>query len=145
MKASAPILLRRLLVGPKERYLVAGCAIFAFNLLVAWSLFQITVFAAGAWGRNAANFVAVELTTLFAFLLHSTFTWKSPLVPDLWRKLWRFHAVTGFGLLLRIVLFGALDSIGVHWLAATVLSILVIVVLNYFGYERAVFDQGRAR
>ena len=132
-----------LLADHRARYIVVGLVVLATNLSVAHIVFRFPLFVSSPLWRNAGNILVTEVAVITAFFLHRRFTWASDDSRVL-RAILRFHAVTGIGLIARLLTFGVLDGQGVGPMIATVLSIPIVIVVNYFGYDRLVFAKLKA-
>lgn len=132
--------LSRLLADSRVRYLIAGSTVFCVNV-VAFQLLRASL-PDVAWGRNAANVLATEVSYLYGYTIHALFTWKAE--RPSWRGLGKFHLVSGFGFVLRSITFALLDAWAVlPALLVLMISIAVQLCSNFLGYERWVFARAR--
>ena len=127
----------------RTRYIVVGLVILGSNLAVARIAFSFDLFLSTALWRNIGNALVTEIAVITAFFLHRRFTWSSE-DPQILRVMLRFHAVTGVGLVGRLTAFALLDAASVAPMLATLLSIPVAIIVNYFGYDRLVFKRAQA-
>lgn len=91
--------------------------------------------------QNIANAVSIEVSVLCGFFLHSFISWRYRF-KSVWNGVLRFllfHAVTAVTILARIVLFYFLSITGMDYRINTLLGILVVIILNFIGYEKLVF------
>jgi glycosyltransferase involved in cell wall biosynthesis/SAM-dependent methyltransferase len=91
--------------------------------------------------QNEANLVSTELAILAAFFLHSAVTWrvKYGSLPEKLKSMLTFHLLTAGSVVLRAVVFYGFSLSGMGYRLNILLSILLAVAINFFGYERLVF------
>ncbi len=122
------------------KYAVHGGLVALSQLLIMWLLVE--------WGEgsvvadNIANFISIELALLLTFFLHSFLTWHVVFqsLGQLLQQLLRFHIVTGGSIILRLLLFALLSSVGVHYMLNSLAGIGVAVIFNYYFYDTFVFS-----
>lgn len=124
------------------RYLLAGGTVYLFNLAVAAALFSLPGAQGTVWTRNITNVIAIEITLIFAFHIHSWFTWRTGFT-QYWKRIIRFHLVSFISNGARVLVFLLLDLAGFHWAVSTILSVTLAAVMNLFGYDRLVFRTKR--
>lgn len=120
---------------------------FCHGLIVAFTqLLVILLLVEGAdlhtpFQLNAANLFAIEMSLLVGFLLHSLVTWhvKFKSSAEVVKRLVDFHLVTGTSIVARICSFYLLNLIGVNYFTNALIGIFLVVLINYFGYDRIVF------
>lgn len=121
-------------------YLVNGSLIFGINLVLAYGMFQIP-WSENEWqNENIANLLTTELMVIISFFIHNFLTWRNS-KGSFWSKLWRFHIVSAGSLTIRTAIFALLSYLGMHEMVATVLSIAVILLFNFVGFDRFAFGQ----
>jgi putative flippase GtrA len=93
-----------------------------------------------------ATALAVETALLHNYVWHERWTWadRPAGLPERVRRLFRFHVSNGLlslagNLLLMRLLVGTL---GMHYLAANVLSIAAVAIANFLASEYFVFRHG---
>jgi glycosyltransferase involved in cell wall biosynthesis len=97
--------------------------------------------------QNIANIISIEISVLFGFFLHSFFSWRYKFRNTL-NALLRFllfHAVTAFTILARIALFYFISTAGTDYRLNTIIGIVVVIILNFIGYEKIVFKTMRRK
>ena len=82
---------------------------------------------------------AMSVSLLLAFVLHSKVTWSQRQQEGLLTMLISFHAVSCIGLIHRFLTFAIVDAFWGNWVVSTLVSIAVVIVWNYMGYDRMVF------
>lgn len=120
------------------RYLAVGSGIFAANVALAALVFRIPYCVSTTFTRNASNVLVTEVALVLAFFAHRSLTWNWK-GDGLLRALVLFHVVSAVGLLLRAGVFFGLDQVGFDPVLATVVSVAVVIVVNFLGYDRVVF------
>lgn len=125
------------------RYGAGGLMTMLVNLGLIWVFIELLGMSATPLQRNMAHLLGVELALLFSFHIHSFWTWPES-QKSYPRRLGEFHLVTLMTIAIRQVLFYLLDSYSAHWTLATLLPILVVVALNFIGYDRLVFSRRTA-
>lgn len=121
------------------KYLSSGSIIFAFNMCMTWIAIQFPITHKNELNSNIAHFIVTELALLFAFFMHNTFTWSG--TGSFLFKIWRFHLVSLFSLLLRFLIFFLLMKNGFSFVLSTLAGIAVSMTLNFIGYDRLVFPE----
>ncbi len=92
--------------------------------------------------QNYINFAAMETSLLYSFFVYRAFVWKdkaSPARRILLRQIPLYHLSAGAGLLSRMLLFPALQILGLHYLLNIVVGILAGATVNYILTDRYVF------
>ncbi|MEO7001780.1 MAG: GtrA family protein, partial [Ktedonobacterales bacterium] len=87
--------------------------------------------------------VSIELN----FFINNFLTWRDRRAPGfsgLFKAWARFHLVRVFTVLLNQLLYAVLLFLGVQYLLANVLCILIILVINYWSGDKFIFKSGRA-
>lgn len=125
--------------SPKHyRYLIVGSLVFVVNYLVAKLIFNLDIFTKDSLYRNLGNFIAMEIALLISFPLHKRITWAEGW-EDFFPKLFHFHLISSFTIFIRIVSFSIFDSFGFYWEVSSILSISLVVIINFAGFDRYVF------
>lgn len=91
--------------------------------------------------ENSAYAVSMLLSTLVAFYIHSTVTWRTTFSN---RKkkligLRNFFLVSVLSIALRQLVFYTLSVLGVGYLLNTLIGVVVLVCFNFLGYTKFVF------
>ncbi len=126
--------------GKHYRYILVGFLTFGINYVAADLIFSISFFTSSLFAQNLGNLLATEIALIASFPLHNWITWLGN-SEQLFRKLLRFHAISFFGICLRLTVFALLVYLGFSWTVATVLSIAVIVLFNFIGFDLFVFSE----
>lgn len=140
LKAKLVIFLKPYLKNKKILYIINGSIIFGINLILAYLIFQIPFSNNLRIQNNLANILTTELMVFISFFIHDNFTWKGNTGSFLY-KIIRYHTIMAGSLLIRFVSFSLFDYLGFHFLISTILSIGIIIVFNYFGFDKYVFDK----
>ena len=130
------------------------------RLLVRWLTYNavglmgmgvqlVTLVALSELGRLnllVATALAVETAILHNFVWHERWTWVDRLSrarDGRWRRLARFNLVSGTVSITGNVLFTGLyaTSLGLHYVAANVLAIASVSLVNFVANDRLVFQQ----
>jgi len=122
-----------------KRYLASGSLIFVFNLALAWVAIESGYFSSLKLGNNEIHLIIAEITILLSFLIHNFYTWGSS-SAHIFRKFIYFHLITLATLLLRIVAFSVMDFIAVPWPISFTISVFLIILLNFVGFDVFVFS-----
>jgi putative flippase GtrA len=128
---------------PKHyRYIIVGSLVFLINILAADLLFNLEQFKSNQWNKNFANLISLEIALLISYPLHKRITWLEGW-EDFFPKLLKFHIISMVGIVLRLLIFYILDSMGIHWKVSTYLSIIVIVLYNFISFDIFVFNHSK--
>jgi len=122
------------------RYLLSGALVLVFNMMSVWFFLEFLEWNADTFERNFSHFLGMELSVLLGFCFHNFWTWKSK-ERHIFRKLFEFHLITGFTIIIRQIIFYYMDASGFDWYVSTLLPILLAVVINFLGYDRIVFQK----
>ncbi|MCI5208413.1 MAG: glycosyltransferase [Candidatus Electrothrix sp. ATG2] len=128
------------------KYVTHGAIIaltqFVFMVLLVQGA-QLTT----AYELNLANILSIEGALLVAFFLHSSLTWhvRFTSVREIVKSLIEFHLVTSVSILTRIASFYFLNFLGFHYILNVSIGIIAAILINYFGYEKIVFNKDRAK
>lgn len=124
--------------GKHYRYIIVGFFVFFINLLVAEQIFKIDYFLGNQLKRNLGNLITIEIALLISYPLHKWVTWLEGW-DNFFPKLLYFHSISLLGIIIRILIFAILDSLGLHYLLSIIISILVVILINFVGFDRYVF------
>jgi archaetidylinositol phosphate synthase len=117
-------------------YLVGAMGV-GIQLGVLWILTGVV-----GLGYLASTLIAVEVTILHNFLWHDWWTWADrPATPSaVIRRLWRFNLTTGsISIAGNVAVTGALVQLGVHYLAANAVAIVVCSIATFVVSHQLVF------
>ncbi|MFA5104211.1 MAG: glycosyltransferase [Candidatus Margulisiibacteriota bacterium] len=130
------------------KYLVNGT-------VVAFSYFLLLMVLVEIFGmksvlmQNAANIISSVLLLFLAFSLHSSITWrhKTAGAGRYIKKLTLFYLASASTLIIRVLAFYLFSIMGMNYKLNALLSILLIISLNFVFYNGFVFiaDPGDAK
>lgn len=124
------------------KFLLGGGVAAFFNLLLIYLLIDRLGFNT-PFLRNAANFIAIELSLLFSFFIYRIWVWPGgiwTIQEVLLRQLPLYHLSAGTAVVVRIlILFPLLDWLGINYGINTLVGILVSAALNYLISDRLIF------
>lgn len=92
--------------------------------------------------KNLANILSIEISIIYHFVLSRAWTWSDAPKKkgkDLIAQCISFHAANLAGMAVRVLMFAALERIGVFYVLNVVLGIGVAAVMSYMLYDRIVF------
>ena len=126
------------------RFLTCGAITATFNIVLLAAIIK-AFHVQTPLARNIANAVALELSTIFSFLLYRIWVWNH----EVWnfkkiffRQIPLYHASVSLIVLIRIaVLFPVLDWIGIHYATNNLIGILIGSTMNYFSSEKVIFKE----
>lgn len=126
------------------KYVTHG-SIVAFTQFILMILLVRGAQLTTAYELNTANVLSIEGALIVAFLLHSSLTWRVRFtsIRDIIIRLIEFHLVTGVSTLTRIGSFYFLNYLGLHYILNISIGIIAAILINYFGYEKIVFNKGK--
>lgn len=121
------------------RYVVVGAVAVGVNL----ALFALLVGVLG-WGYLAATVVIFFLVTSGAFILNRgwVFGFEGAVAPSLGR----YYLITAISLALNLILMRVLvETVGLHYLVASLANSLLLAVANFAAHTRISFGQPSRR
>jgi len=128
------------------RYGISGGATFLVNVIAVWVLIDWTPLGATIPGRNASHFLGAVVSILFSYFAHRIFTWsdrahlgKKPIA-----QAFQYYVFTGFTLAFRQISFYTLDGNGIHWFFSTVIPLILVIIMNFIGYDKLIFGAKKA-
>lgn len=122
----------------KFLYIINGSMIFGINIILAYLIVKIPFSSNQRWQNNISNVITTELMVFISFFIHDRLTWKENKEQFL-RKIIRYHFIMFISIFIRIVSFFIFDLLNFPFLLSTILSIAIIVIFNFFGFDRYVF------
>ncbi|MFN3603907.1 MAG: GtrA family protein [Leptonema sp. (in: bacteria)] len=126
------------LQNKKILYLINGTIIFGINILLAYLIVRIPFSSNERIQNNISNAITTEFMVFISFFIHNRFTWKNN-KEKLLKKIIKYHLVMMISILIRLFSFFVFDFLNFPFLVSTVLSIAIIVLFNFFGFDRFVF------
>ena len=127
------------------KYGLAGM-IIALSQMLSLIIFMEVFRADSELIKNMGNFLSIVFSLLVAFFLHSSFTWRMTFLTyqHALLKLSQFLLFSSTTILIRLVLFFFLDKAGMPYLPNAVIGIVVIVIINFLGYDQWVFKRSHS-
>ena len=120
------------------RYLWTGSLIFGLNSLFLWLGQTPTLTEIHHLSINQVHVVVIEISIFFSFILHNYVTWQNDSRFYI-RKFFVFHLVTLVTLTLRVLVFWSVIHLGFRWEIAFTLSVSLIIIMNFLGFDLFVF------
>lgn len=134
--------LKRLLDHRIVRFLICGVLSAVFNVVLLAVLIESLQLDQPVW-RNLANFIAIEISVLFSFVIYRLWVWSSPnwaIRRILKQEIPLYHLSCGASIALRsFILFPMLDWMGMNYSLNTLIGIAVGSAMNYVISDRLVF------
>lgn len=128
-----------LLAHRLTRFVVVGAVAVGMNLV----LFALLVGVLG-WGYLAATVVIFFLVTSGAFIFNRrwVFGFDGAVAPSLGR----YYVITAVSLALNLILMRVLvETVGLHYLVASVVNSLLFAAANFAAHTRITFGQPSRR
>lgn len=124
------------------KYLINGVIIASTQFLIVYLLVQYFSFD-NEYLKNIANIISVISGLLIAFILHSKITWKYKFKSkvDILKKIGVFYSVSFVSIILRIFVFYYFNKIGMDYKLNVAIGIILVVAINFFGYDKFVFNK----
>jgi len=93
--------------------------------------------------KNVANFISIIISLLVAFILHSNITWRYKFrsKSEIFQKLVLFYSVSIISIAIRMLSFYVFDINGMDYKLNVIIGIIIIIVINFFGYDNLVFKK----
>lgn len=85
----------------------------------------------GALSENTAVFPATELSILNNFMWNDLWTFRDLKKGSLLKRLFNFHVAAASGFLVQVAVYFALKSLGVHYLVANFVGILLSFIVRF--------------
>ena len=124
-----------------KKFIVVGLSSALVNLFLTSFFIEVLGFKS-YYLKNLANILSIEITIIYHFFLTRAWAWGD--IPkkrgkSLLGQLIYFHFTILIGILLRIVLFAALEKEGVSYILNVVIGIVLFAMINFVLYDRVVF------
>lgn len=126
-----------------KKFLIVGFSAALVNLLFMTFFVEIMGFKS-FYLKNLANILAIEISILYNFVLSRRWTWSdAPLKQGkvLLAQVGSFHVAALMGIVLRVILFAAMEKWGLFYLVNVAFGIGVAAVINFFIYDKFVFKR----
>lgn len=96
--------------------------------------------------KNIAYFVQAVISLQLNFNLNDRFTWADRRQQrGYWSRWLKYHTARILSVVFNQILFALLTLLGVHYMLALVVGIVVAIALNYFMSDRFVFTSARRK
>jgi glycosyltransferase involved in cell wall biosynthesis len=117
-------------------FVVASSQILTIFVLVNY--FNLNTF----FLKNVSHALSVEISIIVGFFMHSTISWRYKFrsAIDIMHKMTTFHLVTATSFVIRQIMFYISIGIGIDYMSATLISVLIAIVINFLGYDKYVFE-----
>lgn len=140
IKAKISSFVRKYSKDKRVLYLINGSIIFFINIILAYLIVKIPFSSNSRLQNNISNAITTELMVFISFFIHDNFTWKNYSNQSFLKKIIKYHFVMMLSILIRLVSFFIFDFLHFPYIVSTVLSIAVIVLFNFFGFDKYVFN-----
>lgn len=124
-----------------KRFLIVGFSAAVVNFLII-SFFIETLGFKSYFLKNLANLLAIEISAIYNFCISRLWTWRDAprkhglnLVP----QFISFNLALLAGIVIRVILFAALEKSGVFYLLNVALGIAVAAGIDFMLYDKLVF------
>lgn len=124
------------------KYVVSGVLIAMVQLGIIIFLMEL-VLPDTVLSRNTSNIVSIIISIFIAFFIHSKITWRHKFISKeiFLKKLKVFYFISTTSVILRIVVFYVLDRYGVTYIINTLIGIVLVITLNFYGYDKFVYNK----
>ncbi len=124
------------------RFLVCGGISAFFNIILLAILIEFFHLNQPV-GRNIANFIAIEISVLFSFVIYRIWVWSShswTIRKIVRREIPLYHLSCGASIATRgFILFPLLDWLGVNYSINSLIGIAIGSAMNYVISDKLVF------
>lgn len=126
------------------RYGLSGGATLVVNILAEWFFIEIAGLRDTALERGISHFLGAVISILFSYFAHRTFTWRDrKTAGSMAGQLTQYYIFTGFTLGLRQISFSLLDAASFHWFISTIIPMIIVIIMNFLGYDKMIFRTAR--
>ncbi len=130
---------KELLQDKRILYIINGSLIFLINILLAYSISFIKFSSHSRIQNNLVNIITTELMVIISYFIHNHFTWKNK-SSRFFYKLFRYHLAMALSISIRLVSFAFFDFLKFPFMVSTILSISIIILLNFISFDKFVFN-----
>lgn len=126
-----------------KRFLIAGLSAALVNLFFMVLLVEVFGFTTYLL-KNAANILSIEISILYHFLVSRLWTWyDAPRKKgkNLLGQFISFHVVNITGMIIRVIAFAVLETLGIFYILNVTIGICLAAVISFFLYDRIVFKR----
>lgn len=126
------------------RFLLCGAISAVFNILLLAVLIESLQINQPVW-RNVANFVSIEISVLFSFIIYRLWVWSIPnwsIQKIFGQEIPLYHLSCGVSIAIRsFVLFPILDWMKINYVINSLIGIVIGSAINYLISDRIVFRE----
>ena len=126
-----------------RKFLVVSGSAVALNLLLLFLMVEHMGFGT-PFLENVANGLSMELCIVYNFFLSRAITWSDRVREKggrLFIQILQFHLAIGVTIVFRLLLFPALQHVGVPYLLNAAIGIALAALFNFFAYDAIVFKK----
>ncbi len=126
-----------------KRFLLVGASAFIVNAALLIFFVETLGFASSLL-KNVANFLAMELSIFYNFLVSRMWTWGDAPRHRQGRLAAQFAAFNGAalaGVAIRIASFAALESWQIYYLLNMIIGVALAAALDFVLYDRLIFKR----
>jgi len=137
-------LIKKLINHRIFRFLICGVISAAFNIILLVILIEFFKLAQPIW-RNIANFIAIEISVLFSFIIYRIWVWSRhswTLCRIFKKEIPLYHFSCGASIATRsFILFPLLDWMEINYTINSLIGIAIGSVMNYVISDQVVFRE----
>jgi dolichol-phosphate mannosyltransferase len=130
------------------RFLVCGGITAIFNVVLLVLIIKLFGIKTPFW-RNLANIISIEISVIFSFFVYRSWVWstqRSTLQEMVLRQIPTYHLSVAASFVGRsLLIFPALDWLGVHYIVNTLIGIILGSIINYKISDRWVFSEKKRK
>jgi len=126
-----------------KRFLLVGSSAFVVNAALMIFLVEILGFASPLM-KNIANFLAMEISIFYNFLISRMWTWKDAPKKQQGKlavQFVAFNIAALAGVLLRIASFAAMENWQIHYLMNMTIGVGMAAAFDFVLYDRLIFKR----
>ena len=124
-----------------KRFLIVGSSAAIVNF--ALMIFFVEALSFNTYVlKNVANAISIEVSVFFNFLLSRIWTWGDAPKRQgkgLVTQFIYFNLAALTGIIVRIIIFAALDNLGVFYLINVFLGIGIAAIIDFILYDKLIF------
>ena len=124
-----------------KRFLIAGSSAAIINFALMILFVEALSFNTHVL-KNIANAISIEVSVFYNFLLSRIWTWGDAPKRQgkgLVTQFISFNLAALTGILARIIIFAALDKLGVFYLINVFFGIGVVAIVDFILYDKLIF------
>ncbi len=95
-------------------------------------------------GENVANAISMELSIIYNFFMSRAITWRDRYKESggsLVIQMLKFHLALGISIVMRLVLFAALQFLDVFYIINAAIGMALAATFNFVAYDTMVFKK----